>query len=364
MLEQYEKKKSEYQEWSSVVEQAVSQKDAAAKEAVQVFQKIKKHVFRCTLSQMRGSRGFDLLNNYCLCTSAHAKKLLFVLGCLSNLHTHTCTVCCSSCLGAHRCCMAQRKRKCSMRCSLLCCLHATSYACLSCNSAYSLSKQSESSTSPSCVHQHACLHLQQASRSLWQHCSPSVSDIAKNGVWQDCFSVQCFASKVPTHGYCGAWSKLREVRAKEEGGEDKADEILAELRSKRGVLSETLSKLEVETREILLELLAEFDRRYSDIAEVDRSHFTTYFATVSPRSTPPLPPPTPLLCIIPSASALPPQSPCSRATKELISKEFCCLLHLTIEHCYMHTTDFHRKALLCHQVCMVTRSMFCMAVGA
>ena len=204
MLEQYEKKKSEYQEWSSVVEQAVSQKDAAAKEAVQVFQKIKKHVFRCTLSQMRGSRGFDLLNNYCLCTSAHAKKLLFVLGCLSNLHTHTCTVCCSSCLGAHRCCMAQRKRKCSMRCSLLCCLHATSYACLSCNSAYSLSKQSESSTSPSCVHQHACLHLQQASRSLWQHCSPSVSDIAKNGVWQDCFSVQCFASKVPTHGYCGA----------------------------------------------------------------------------------------------------------------------------------------------------------------
>jgi len=29
-----------------------------------------------------------------------------------------------------------------------------------------------------------------------------------------------------------------------------------------------------------LELLAEFDRRYSDIAEADRSHYTTYFATV------------------------------------------------------------------------------------
>lgn len=73
----------------------------------------------------------------------------------------------------------------------------------------------------------------------------------------------------------------REVRAKEEGGEDQADETLAELRSKRGVLAETLSKLEVETREILLELLAEFDRRYSDIAEIDRGHYTTYFATVS-----------------------------------------------------------------------------------
>ena len=45
MLEQHEKK-SEYQEWSTVVEQAVSQKDAAAKKAVLVFQKIKKHVFR------------------------------------------------------------------------------------------------------------------------------------------------------------------------------------------------------------------------------------------------------------------------------------------------------------------------------
>lgn len=75
--------------------------------------------------------------------------------------------------------------------------------------------------------------------------------------------------------------EFREVREKEEGGEDKADEVLAGLRSKRGVLSETLSRLEVETREILLELLAEFDRRYSDIAEVDRGHYTTYFATVS-----------------------------------------------------------------------------------
>ena len=91
----------------------------------------------------------------------------------------------------------------------------------------------------------------------------------------------------------------REVRAKEEGGEDKADEALAELRSKRGLLSESLSKLEVETHEILLELLAEFDRRYSDIAELDRGHFTTYFATVSPRHL------HPLSCIIPSASAWP-----------------------------------------------------------
>lgn len=46
MLEQHEKKKSEYQEWSAVVDQALGQKDAAAKEAVMVFQKIKKHVFR------------------------------------------------------------------------------------------------------------------------------------------------------------------------------------------------------------------------------------------------------------------------------------------------------------------------------
>ena len=72
----------------------------------------------------------------------------------------------------------------------------------------------------------------------------------------------------------------REVRAKEEGSEEQVDEALAELRSKRMVLSETLSQLEVETRGTLLELLAEFDRRYSDLAETDRSHYTTYFATV------------------------------------------------------------------------------------
>ena len=50
---------------------------------------------------------------------------------------------------------------------------------------------------------------------------------------------------------------------------------------KRNALAETLSGLEVEISEILLELLAEFDRRYSDIAEADRSHYTTFFATVS-----------------------------------------------------------------------------------
>ena len=72
----------------------------------------------------------------------------------------------------------------------------------------------------------------------------------------------------------------RGVRAKEEGSEEQVDEVLVELRSKRMVLSETLSQLEVETRELLLELLAEFDRRYSDLAETDRSHYTTYFATV------------------------------------------------------------------------------------
>lgn len=77
----------------------------------------------------------------------------------------------------------------------------------------------------------------------------------------------------------------REVGAREEGGDEQIDEALAELRTKRGVLAETLSKLEVETREILLELLAEFDRRYSDIAEIDRGHYTTYFATVSPLTT-------------------------------------------------------------------------------
>jgi len=46
MLEQHERKKSEYQEWSTVVDQAIVQKDTAAKEAVMAFQKIKKHVFR------------------------------------------------------------------------------------------------------------------------------------------------------------------------------------------------------------------------------------------------------------------------------------------------------------------------------
>ena len=46
MLEQHEKKKSEYQEWSAVVEQAMLQKDTAAKQVVLTFQKVKKHVFR------------------------------------------------------------------------------------------------------------------------------------------------------------------------------------------------------------------------------------------------------------------------------------------------------------------------------
>ena len=46
MLGQHEKKKSEFQEWTAAVEQALAQKDAAAKEAVLVFQKITKHVFR------------------------------------------------------------------------------------------------------------------------------------------------------------------------------------------------------------------------------------------------------------------------------------------------------------------------------
>ena len=67
-----------------------------------------------------------------------------------------------------------------------------------------------------------------------------------------------------------------------EEGQAKAEEALAELRVKRNALAETLSGLEVEIREILLELLAEFDRRYSDIAEADRSHYTTFFATVRP----------------------------------------------------------------------------------
>ena len=46
MLGQHEKKKSEFQEWTTAVEQALAQKEAAAKEAVLVFQKITKHVFR------------------------------------------------------------------------------------------------------------------------------------------------------------------------------------------------------------------------------------------------------------------------------------------------------------------------------
>lgn len=46
MLEQHDKKKSEYTEWSAVVTSAVNQKDAAAKEAVLAFQKMKKRVIR------------------------------------------------------------------------------------------------------------------------------------------------------------------------------------------------------------------------------------------------------------------------------------------------------------------------------
>ena len=46
MLEQHEKKKGEYQEWWTVVEQALVQKDTAAKQVVLTFQKTKKHVFR------------------------------------------------------------------------------------------------------------------------------------------------------------------------------------------------------------------------------------------------------------------------------------------------------------------------------
>jgi len=72
----------------------------------------------------------------------------------------------------------------------------------------------------------------------------------------------------------------RSIEERPEEEQDKSEELLADLRIKRSALAESLSKLEVETREILLELLAEFDRRYSDIAEADRSHYTTYFATV------------------------------------------------------------------------------------
>lgn len=50
MLEQHEKKKSEFAEWSDVVSSAVSQKDSAAKEAVLAFQKLKKKVIRSAMS--------------------------------------------------------------------------------------------------------------------------------------------------------------------------------------------------------------------------------------------------------------------------------------------------------------------------
>ena len=76
-------------------------------------------------------------------------------------------------------------------------------------------------------------------------------------------------------------SDCRTVGETQEEGDQKANELLAELRVMRSGLQDTLSKLQVESREILLELLAEFDRRYSDIAETDRGHYTTYFATVS-----------------------------------------------------------------------------------
>ncbi|DBB11623.1 hypothetical protein WJX82_004054 [Trebouxia sp. C0006] len=73
---------------------------------------------------------------------------------------------------------------------------------------------------------------------------------------------------------------FRSIEDRQEEEADKSEELLADLRIKRSALAESLSKLEVESREILLELLAEFDRRYSDLAEADRSHYTTYFATV------------------------------------------------------------------------------------
>ena len=77
----------------------------------------------------------------------------------------------------------------------------------------------------------------------------------------------------------------RGIRQKQQAGG--TEEALAEARAKLGGLEEQLSGLEGETREALLELLAEFDRRYSDLAETDRGHYTTFFATV--RRTPPLP---------------------------------------------------------------------------
>ncbi|KAA6424820.1 MAG: leucine-rich repeat-containing 48 isoform 1 [Trebouxia sp. A1-2] len=73
---------------------------------------------------------------------------------------------------------------------------------------------------------------------------------------------------------------FRSIEERTEEEPDKSEELLADLAMKRSGLAESLSKLEVESREILLELLAEFDRRYSDIAEADRGHYTTYFATV------------------------------------------------------------------------------------
>ena len=77
-----------------------------------------------------------------------------------------------------------------------------------------------------------------------------------------------------------AYYGCRSIRDKEDDSDSKSEERLGELCIKRSGLAEALSKLEVESREILLELLAEFDRRYSDIAEVDRGLYTTYFATV------------------------------------------------------------------------------------
>ncbi len=74
----------------------------------------------------------------------------------------------------------------------------------------------------------------------------------------------------------------RSIEDRPEAEADKSEEVLADLRIKRSALAESLARLEVESREILLELLAEFDRRYSDIAEADRGHYTTYFATVCP----------------------------------------------------------------------------------
>ena len=72
---------------------------------------------------------------------------------------------------------------------------------------------------------------------------------------------------------------FRGIRQKQQAGG--TEEALAEAQAKLGSLEEQLSGLEGETREALLELLAEFDRRYSDLAETDRGHYATFFATVS-----------------------------------------------------------------------------------